>query len=291
MRSDGEIKVFCIYYDARPVFRTDALVPIQAGRAITGLSLEMQGDDTGINISRENARYGEMTAWYWVWKNYLPAHPELEHVGFFQYRRFLNMKSGMGQAGSVRTTYSSHLKTFGHWCCSAGLRKAIGDADVCIRQIGDCGHLTLYDHYAAVRPENRKDWQLFTRILFEREPENQAVIERTLAGCRMIKGLQFVMRRELFEDFMGWCFGICREFERRSSWSGEKGEPSSRAPAFIVERMFIVWLNTRQSVRAMKVREFPLVYLSARPWWYPFLKPLSPLLSERAKNSLYERYR
>lgn len=285
------IRVFCIYFEDRPVFRTDAVEPIQAGCARTGLRLAMTGDDAGDSISAENARYGEMTAWFWVWKNHLPAHPDLDFVGFFQYRRLLNLLARPGRMRSVRSTYARYRKTFERHYGGEGIRAALGDADVAIRQIGDCGHATLRDHYAAVRPENLADWDLFTRILIEREPENREVVERTLAGRQMVKGLQFIMRRELFEDFMEWCFGACREFERRASWSGEEGGASSRAPAFIVERMFIVWLRTRQAARGIKVREFPLVYLSARPWWYPVLKVLSPLLSKRRKDLLYERYR
>ena len=68
------LKIFCVYFDNRPVWRSDCVEPIQAGRARTGIRLEMLGDDEGDSISAENDRYGEMTAWYWIWKNWLPAH-------------------------------------------------------------------------------------------------------------------------------------------------------------------------------------------------------------------------
>ena len=112
MDSTGQrLKIFCVYFDSRPVWRSDCVEPIQAGRALTGTDLGMAADDTGDQISAENARYGEMTAWYWVWKNYLPRHPELEYVGFSHYRRFLDF-SASADGRTRRTTYSRFRAAF-----------------------------------------------------------------------------------------------------------------------------------------------------------------------------------
>lgn len=58
--------------------------PIQAGAALTDLSLCDVKDNTGINISEQNLMYCEMSAVYWIWKN-----TNHEWVGIEHYRRHL----------------------------------------------------------------------------------------------------------------------------------------------------------------------------------------------------------
>ena len=52
------LKIFCVYFDGRPIWRSDCVEPIQAGKARTGVDLGMLADDTGDQISAENVRYG-----------------------------------------------------------------------------------------------------------------------------------------------------------------------------------------------------------------------------------------
>ena len=49
------------------------------------------GDNTGINISKDNPYYCELTALYWAWKNYEKlGNPD--NIGLAHYRRFLEFK-------------------------------------------------------------------------------------------------------------------------------------------------------------------------------------------------------
>ena len=92
----SKVKIFSIYYSKQNLFhgkaiKTDIIEPIQTGKAATGWDLGILSDDTGDNISSKNPYYGELTCWYWVWKNWLPQHPECEYIGFTQYRRMLQL--------------------------------------------------------------------------------------------------------------------------------------------------------------------------------------------------------
>lgn len=76
----SKVKIFSIYYSKQNLFhgkkaiKMDIIEPIQTGKAATGLDLGILSDDTGDNISSKNPYYGELTCWYWVWKNWLPQH-------------------------------------------------------------------------------------------------------------------------------------------------------------------------------------------------------------------------
>ncbi|MBR1477536.1 MAG: DUF4422 domain-containing protein [Lachnospiraceae bacterium] len=65
-------------------------IPIQAGAAIAEKSIADVKDDKGINISKKNRMYCEMSAVYWVWRN-------INHdwIGIEHYRRHLLVKPEM----------------------------------------------------------------------------------------------------------------------------------------------------------------------------------------------------
>ena len=284
------LKIFCVYFDRRPVWKSDCVEPIQAGKARTGVDLGMLADDTGESISAENARYGEMTAWYWVWKNYLPAHPELTHVGFSHYRRFLDF-TGFCRGKTRRTTYRRFKKVFGCHYNAQELLAKVGDADLVMRGATDSGYATLREQYLDSHSKNIEDFDRFVSLLRERHPGNAAEIDGVLNAGKLAMELQFVMTRELFADFMGWTFSLCREFERRWTWSGPVDGDQARAPAFLVERLFLVWLAIKRTERPLKVVELPLVKLTGRPWWYHLLKPALPFLSKEANDRIYARFK
>ena len=284
------LKIFCVYFDRRPVWRSDCVEPIQAGRLRTGLDLGMLSDATGDQISVENARYGEMTAWYWVWKNYLPVHPELTRVGFSHYRRFLDF-TGFCRGKTRRTTYRKFRKVFDRHYNDAELTRLIGDADLVMRGATDSGFPTVRAQYLDAHPRNIDDFDRFVSLVRAKHPDRLAEIDAALGSGRLAMELQFVMTRELFSDFMDWSFSLCREFERRWQWGGDREGDQARAPAFLVERLFLVWLAVKRAERPLKVTELPLVKLTGRPWWYPLLKPVLPFLSTAANDRIYARFK
>ena len=60
-------------------------IPVALGKNV--FSNGWKRDNTGENISEKNLNYGELTFWYWLWKNELNSIPNHTWVGFSQYRR------------------------------------------------------------------------------------------------------------------------------------------------------------------------------------------------------------
>ena len=285
------IKIFCVYFDRRPVWKSDCVEQIQAGRSRTGVDLSMMADDTGDNISAENVRYGEMTAWYWVWKNYLPAHPELTHVGFSHYRRFLDFAGLCKEGRTRRMKYRKFRRIFDAHYRENVIRDAIGDAELVMRCASDSGAATMREQYLAAHPDNIADFDRFVSLVRERDPDALEAIDAALASPMLAMELQFVMTRKLFAEFMDWAFSLCREFERRWEWGGASEGSKARAPAFLVERLFMVWLAIRRLDPGFKVRELPLVKLTGRPLWYRVLRPVLEILSKPASDWLHNKFK
>ena len=283
------IRLFCVYFDERPVWRSDCIEPIQAGRARTGLKLDMIGDDTGDSISAENLRYGEMTAWYWVWKNWLPAHPEADRIGFCHYRRFLDY--GNLAKKKLRTTYRKFKRVFARYYNQAEIGRATAGFDIVMRRPQDCKAPSPRAEFVKGHPLNAADWDRFEQVVRERNPDAAAAIDAALSTPLLAQELQFVMKRDVFEHFMEWTFGVCRECERRAPWGGESEGPRARTPAFLIERFFMVWLAIRRRDPAFRVKELSLVKLTGRPWWYRLVKPLIGLLPRTLNRRIYDRYK
>ncbi len=82
------VKIFTATYKQTPVIKNNLFQPIHAGKALSNTEIPCTiGDDTGDNISHKNPNYCELTALYWIWKNYKGTE---NIIGLSQYRRFFN---------------------------------------------------------------------------------------------------------------------------------------------------------------------------------------------------------
>ena len=54
-------KIFVCCHKEFPVLKSDNIIPIQGGRKISNIKLNMIGDDTGDNISEKNKSWCELT--------------------------------------------------------------------------------------------------------------------------------------------------------------------------------------------------------------------------------------
>ena len=61
-------------------------MPLQVGKDISKIDLNIQGDNTGDNISCKNQSYCELTGMYWAWKNL----KNVDYVGLCHYRRYFD---------------------------------------------------------------------------------------------------------------------------------------------------------------------------------------------------------
>lgn len=100
---EPSVKILIGYHKPDVLLKDDILTPIHLGRAcaknrsnendpsLKWMLENLIGDDTGDNISNENAYYNELTGIYWAWKNYEKlGNPDF--IGFMHYRRHFIFK-------------------------------------------------------------------------------------------------------------------------------------------------------------------------------------------------------
>ncbi len=87
MKREPSIKIFVAHHKPWYIYEDDVYVPIQVWKKKSKIDLWILWDDTGDNISEKNDNYAELTAQYWVWKNY--DLRDVDYVWFCHYRRYM----------------------------------------------------------------------------------------------------------------------------------------------------------------------------------------------------------
>ncbi|MGN8833857.1 DUF4422 domain-containing protein [Allisonella histaminiformans] len=203
-------------------------MPIQVGAALHP-ALGYVLDNTGDNISDKNPNYCELTALYWAWKNL-----DADYIGLVHYRRYFTRKE----------VYNIEKKK---------------------EQILDGKEWeNILSKYPAVVPDKRNYYietnrshynhahytdglDLAEQIIKEKFPDYfpafNTVMNRTWAHMFNM----FVMRRDLFDDYMAWMFDILFEIEKRVDITGWDNY-ESRIYGFVSELLLDIWLEKNKIV-------------------------------------------
>lgn len=201
-------------------------VPLQVGRAL-GKDLGYIGDDTGDSISKWNPYFSELTGMYWVWKNFRTEG----NVGLCHYRRFL-----IHEDGNVITEkeYDEFLETY----------DLITTKQVVLNN-------SYYDGYAV--NHHIKDLIETGNVIREFYPEYYAEFERIVHGNRTYFGNMIVCKKELFDAYSEWLFGILFKVKKRVDVE-HYDNYRKRVFGFISEILLLVYaMHHKLAVKECKV--------------------------------------
>lgn len=261
------VKIFLSYHKPSALLKSDIFVPIHVGRAIKRersdfenrwLSEHLMGDDVGINISKKNLHFCELTAQYWAWKN-LPTN--VEYVGFMHYRRHLNFSGETYQEnrwGLIEKEYlnADYIKAFG--LDDENVRQSVQKYDVITANKWDVTNAKSknnYDHYATSDPKlHIKDYDLALEIMGAKYPEYKNAAEKY---NKMHYGYYtniFVMRRDIFDKYCSWLFDILFELEAKVDISTYDFQ-EARIYGYISEWLFGIFLTHLQTTTDLKIKE------------------------------------
>lgn len=230
-----EARIYVAYHDARPVLGGRHLVPIQVGRALTGVLLPgVAGDDTGDNLSRLNPEYCELTAHYWAWRN----DPADAPMGLMHYRRLFDL----GGRHPARSHPERHVARFDAAAWARDVDRHVagaGRSDLVVprpirlrrslaRQYGRCHDPS---HLRALRA-----------VAAERRPDFAPALDRVLGGNRLLLGNMFIMPRPVFDHYSALLFPILAETRARIAAAGPGSGYQARYPGFLAERILTAYV-------------------------------------------------
>ncbi len=186
---------------------------IQAGAALTGISVCDIKDNSGENISRKNKEYCELTALYWIWKN-----DKSDYTGICHYRR--------------------------HFALDLDLIERLKHSDVdVVVTIPILNFPNVRSMYANDHIES--DWDTMLEALKALQPEYYQTALQLQKGVYYYAYNMFIARREIFDSYCGWLFPILQYIEDRC---GKKEDAyQNRYIGFLAERLLSVYFMHHSS--------------------------------------------
>ncbi|MCD8220949.1 MAG: DUF4422 domain-containing protein [Clostridiales bacterium] len=257
MTEAPKIQIYIVCHKPTFVPEDPLLIPVQAGAGAADIRYpDMQYDDEGVHISQKNPRYCELTVQYWAWKN-----RKSDYYGFFHYRRYLSFsdltpvdREGKELLSGKRPPYielddiRTDLSRFG--ICAETMREQIVRYDL-VTVYRERINTTVYRQFCQY---HRKEWlDQVLEIVRRKHPEYDSAIRQYMNSKSIYYMNMYIMKRELFEEYMGWLFGILDEFERECDTAARE-EP--RLMGYLAERLFGVFY-VYQRAKGVRCAETP----------------------------------
>ena len=194
-------------------------LPVQVNAAKAQNCIEgFQRDDEGDNISRKNARYCELTALWWGWRNL-----ECDSLGLVHYRRHF---AGAGERGVLTSDEAESLLAKAPVVVPKARNYMIESAASHYTHTHDASHLdVLRASVQAVSPK---------RIEF---------YDKTLASTRVHMFNMLLMRRDVLDPYCQWLFDVLSVVEDRIDFSGMTAF-EERCVGRLGEFLLDVWLRS-----------------------------------------------
>lgn len=271
-------KIFLMTAFHKNYFNIDSkdFFPIHVGKKLSNVDLGIVGDDTGDNISDKNKNFCELTALYWAWKNV-----DAEYYGLMHYRRYFYLKKSCfdtvnSKLIKTRKMIKSKLKK--KYVFNYKFVKNIQNKLHATKEIGSL-HRFLEDqifNYDIILPEARylkvslaedysgnhlvSDMIEIKKILGNKFPTYLEDFEIVMNKNKLYAYNMFIMKKQIFEEYMEWLFTLLFELERIITIS-DRELYQARVFGFLSERLLIVFLqNYERTCKRLKILELPIMF-------------------------------
>jgi hypothetical protein len=208
------IKIFAMTHKAFTPPPDPLYVPLQVGRACHE-PLGFIGDDTGDQISKQNAYFSELTGVYWLWKNYQDA----DIIGICHYRRYFISEKGL---------------LYSH----ADISRLLADYDMIVTKKLEL-RMPYYDGFASTHDE--KDLIETERVVAEKYPAYAPLFHEMVHKKETYFANMMICRKDLYDAYCAWLFDILFEVQRRIDTTGYDNY-RKRVYGFLSEFLLTVWI-------------------------------------------------
>lgn len=172
---------------------------IQCGKDSSNTALDMQADNGGDNLSKENQYWSEITGMYWAWKNL----PKSKYVGLCSYRRFFNFKTSTRPIELVKTEFAQSILAEIDY---DNIDKLFATNDIILP--------VPYTYAWSIRRVcsknyNDADFDKLENHIKINCPEYYAAYRDVMYNSNAVVGHNmFVMKWDDFQEYCGWVFNV-----------------------------------------------------------------------------------
>lgn len=269
-----KIKILVSYHDEHQILKSDILVPIQTGRALTQKRfVGMIGDDTGDNISVKNPYYAEISAQYWAWKNYEKlGNPD--YIGFMHYRRHFILDET-----KYKKQYRSKEENAYNWIIFESMHNSylqdiemtdddilreVSQYDCICAQDTDFSKIgianTVEDYMKRVPGSTKNDLDIFFNLIEKEYPMYTAYVAELKQSPHKILCNMFIMRKDLFEQYNLFLFDVLSKLEKRIN-PERYIKNGFRLFGYMGEFCLSLFINRLKENREIKLHQVPLSYI------------------------------
>lgn len=267
-----KIEIAVAYHKNSEFIKNDCLLPIQVGRVCSDIELNMQGDDSGDNISEKNFGYAELTAIYWLWKN-----SDADIKGLFHYRRFLDLSANKPKVADWYEYKLSDAFSPQVFLKDIGIERnniisLLEKYSIVTRRKEDLrswSNYTVKSHYVAEHHADHLEKAL--KIIENDYPDYYPSANKLINGYESYFTNMFIMPNKQYDEYCSWLFDILFKIEKTINLYDKTLAPATtkaRWAGFLGERLTAIYIQ-KQIDEGKKVGEFPAVILtqSDKKWF------------------------
>lgn len=244
----------------------DIFYPVNCGAVFGDGSSNIQGDNTGDNISNMRDKLGEFTVQYWAWKNI-----NLDYYGLCHYRRYLSFSDHVYKHASYRQMCQeaflnkNSISKYGLDNADK-IRKTICQYDIVVNESVDIRRIytprgikhTVYEHWKAhdgifINKDVLPIFLETIKILFP---------EYYQSACDYFNGYMhrgyncYVMRKDIFQQLCRFQFGVIFALQNNKIIL----DAPKRTLGYLGEMMYGIYVHHLQNNSGYRIRELPLIY-------------------------------
>lgn len=192
-------------------------------------------DSSGDNIAHKNSYYCELTAIYWIWKNY--SCPPDSYIGLVHYRRAL--------------VNNSWLDILRKKCLTdLNVSKLLTNSDIILPNKVSFSN-SLYAQYGDAHDSSDLDIVL-DYIQFKNPQAGHLVNKFMNLNSGYIYNI-FITRKDIFDQYCEWLFDILFSVEHLIR-PMEKHGYQRRVMGFLAERLINLWLMMHPNIKITEKR-------------------------------------
>lgn len=250
--------------------------PIQVGKSLSDNDLNIQGDNTGDNISDKNGSYCELTGIYWAWKNL----KDVDVIGLCHYRRYFDFHKQCRSFYPYTIYKSSQMDALDFSVPQKVLSEIEKGTVVVARSVSY--NMPVYYNYCAAH--NSSDMKKIKNIIKETcDPKYSKAFDEVMLYSNLLHPCNmFLMKWSDFDNYCSWLFPILEKAEPMVN-TEHYDSYQKRIWGFIAERLFNVWLEAE----GKSLDSRPLIWLYDDP--FPEATSARYML-RRARNWLHQKF-
>lgn len=251
------VNIFIPYKNIIPVFTTNVFHPIFLCEHTLKFKTEAFKDNNDINVAFKKNYYGELTGYYWIWKNYLPG-ADTKYIGFCQNQRFLDFNISKINNSPFRPIFTTDFQKVFNEYTEENISNYIYDYDVILPE-KVCLNTSI-DQYLQTSSKMNLDSTL--DIIKELYPQYIDSVNEFISSDSLYPIGSFIMKKELLNEFMEWLFSILEAIEQKLDLTKYLENKDNIESVFSTENFLNIWLmyNIRNKNLKIKTTTSFLIY-------------------------------